>query len=119
MDHVIIEGLRTDTVIGVHDWEREIRQEVVVDVVMDYDCHDAGHSDHLSDALDYDTVSRRLLEIIGASRLQLIEALAERCAAMILEEFPVRQLKLTLRKPGAVAEAESVGVVIHRSRLGG
>lgn len=116
MDRVYIEGLRVDTVIGVYDWERDIRQEVVLDLEMAADASFAAASDGIDDALDYAAISARLLTFIRESEFQLIETLAERVAQLLLTEFAVSWLRLKLAKPGAVAEADSVGVVIERSR---
>jgi dihydroneopterin aldolase len=114
VDIVFIRELRADTVIGVYDWEREVRQTVVLDLEMAWDNTLAASSDAISDALDYAAVSSRLLEFIEGSQFQLIEAMAEQVAAIVLEEFKVPWLRLRLCKPGAVARARDVGVLIER-----
>jgi dihydroneopterin aldolase len=115
MDRVFIENLSVETVIGIFDWEREIRQVVSLDLEMEFDIRAAAASDSISDALDYKAVSKRLIRFIEQSEFQLVEALAEQCAAIVLEEFPVERLKLKLSKPGAVRGSSAVGVVIERS----
>ena len=119
MDRVFIENLTVETVIGIYDWEREIRQAVSLDLEMDYDIRAAADSDAIEDALDYKAVSKRLIHFIEESQFQLVEALAERCAAIVLDEFPVRRLKLKLSKPGAVRGSSAVGVIIERRRPDG
>lgn len=114
MDTVFITGLRADTVIGVYDWERRIRQTVVLDLELASDNRRAAASDSIADALDYAAISARLLSFIAQSEFQLIETLAEQVAALVLAEFPVPWLRLRLAKPGAVAAAQSVGVLIER-----
>ena len=114
MDIVFIRELRADTVIGVYDWEREVHQTVVLDLEMAWDNKPAASSDAISDALDYAAVSSRLLEFIEGSQFQLIETMAEQVAAIVLEEFNVPWLRLRLCKPGAVAHARDVGVLIER-----
>ena len=114
MDIVFIRELRADTVIGVYDWEREVRQTVLLDLEMASDNKLAASSDAISDALDYAAVSSRLLEFIEGSQFQLIETMAEQVAAIVLEEFKVPWLRLRLCKPGAVAQAKDVGVLIER-----
>jgi len=114
MDIVYITGLRADTVIGVYDWERQIRQTVVLDLELASDNRRAAASDGIADALDYAAISARLLSFIAQSKFQLIETLAEQVATLVLEEFPVPWLRLRLAKPGAVAEAREVGVLIER-----
>jgi len=115
MDIVFLRDLRIDTVIGIYDWEREIRQAVSLDLEMDFDIRPAAASDEIGDTLDYKAVSKRLIHFIEQSQYQLVEALAERCAAIVLEEFPVSRLRLKLSKPGAVRGSSAVGVIIERS----
>ena len=116
MDRVFIENLTVETVIGIFDWEREIKQAVSLDLEMDFDIRAAAASDSIADALDYKAVSKRLIGFIERSQFQLVEALAERCAAIVLEEFPVARLRLKLSKPGAVRGSSAVGVIIERRR---
>ena len=115
MDRVFIENLTVETVIGIYDWEREIRQAVSLDLEMDFDIRAAAASDAIEDTLDYKAVSKRLIHFIEQSQFQLVEALAERCATIVLDEFPVARLKLKLSKPGAVRGSSAVGVMIERS----
>ena len=90
MDRVFIENLTVETVIGIYDWEREIRQAVSLDLEMDFDIRAAAGSDAIEDALDYKAVSKRLIHFIEQSQFQLVEALAERCAAIVLDELNVK-----------------------------
>lgn len=114
MDIVFIRELRADTIIGVYDWEREVRQTVVLDLDMAGNNVLAAQSDDVADALDYAAVSSRVLNFIENSEFQLIETMAEQVAAIILEEFRVPWLRLRLCKPGAVPQARDVGVLIER-----
>jgi dihydroneopterin aldolase len=114
MDIVFIRELRADTVIGVYDWERDIRQTVVLDLEMASDNPRAASSDQIDDALDYAAISTRVLSFIEGSEFQLIETLAEQVAALVMREFHVPWLRLRLSKPGAVAQAKDVGVLIER-----
>jgi 7,8-dihydroneopterin aldolase/epimerase/oxygenase len=116
MDIVFIRDLRIDTVIGIYAWEREIRQTVVFDLEMGTDIAKAAASDTIEDTLDYKAVSKRLIEFVRESEFQLVETLAERCAAVVLEEFQVPWVRLTLNKVGAVSAARDVGVIIERGR---
>ena len=113
-DIVFIEDLRIQTVIGVFDWEREITQTVSLDLQMSFDIRAAGKSDDIADTLDYKAVSKRLIQFVEASEFQLVEALAEHCANIVLTEFPVTWLRLKLSKPGAVRGSSAVGVIIER-----
>ncbi|VAW53571.1 Dihydroneopterin aldolase [hydrothermal vent metagenome] len=117
MDIVYIRDLRIETVIGIYDWEREIRQTVSLDLEMGTDIRSAGETDHIDDTLDYKSVAKRLIDFIEKSEFQLVEALAEQCAQIILNEFDVPWLKLRLSKPGAVTGSRDVGVIIERSKV--
>ena len=113
-DVVFIQGLRADAVIGVHDWERRLRQTLVIDLSLASDGSVAAATDQLPEALDYDAVAQRVTALVEASRFQLIESLAEAIARVLREEFGIPWLRLRLSKPGAVANAEAVGIEIER-----
>ncbi len=114
MDIVFLKDLRIETVIGVYDWEREVKQTVVLDVEMSADIAKAAASDHIDDTLDYKSVAKRLIEFVEQSEFQLVETLAERCTQIIREEFGVAWVRLILNKIGAVTNARDVGVIIER-----
>lgn len=114
MDLVFIEDLRIQTVIGIFDWEREITQTVSLNLQMAFDISRAAKSDAIGDTLDYKSVSKRLIQFVEASEFQLVEALAEHCASIVLEEFPVTWVRLKLSKLGAVRGSSAVGVIIER-----
>ena len=114
MDLVFIEDLRIETVIGIYDWERTIKQTVALDIEMAFDNTKPAASDRIEDTLDYKAVSKRLIAFVAESRFELVETLAERCAAIIQSEFGVAWLRLRLSKPGAVTGSRAVGVAIER-----
>ena len=114
VDIVFIRELRADAVIGVYDWERGIRQTLVIDLEMAWDNRPAAQGDDLSRALDYAAVSRRVIDWVEASRCELLETLAEELAEQVLCGFDVPWLRLRLCKPGAVLQARDVGVLIER-----
>jgi 7,8-dihydroneopterin aldolase/epimerase/oxygenase len=115
-DRVFIEGLEIEALIGIYDWERRMRQPLRFDVEMAFDNRKPAATDAIEDTLDYKAVSKRLIAYVSASEFGLVETLAERCAALILDEFAVRHVRLKLSKPGAVRGANAVGVIIERSR---
>ena len=114
LDTIFIEALRVDTVIGVYDWERRIRQPVVIDLEMGADVARAAASDDVADALDYKAVSKRVQQFVGESSFFLVETLTERIAALVLDEFPVPWVRVRLNKVGALRGAKGVGIVIER-----
>ncbi len=114
MDIVFLRDLRIETVIGIYDWEREIKQTVVLDLEMAGDVCKAAASESIEDALNYKAVAKRMIQFVGESRFQLVETLAERCAEIILSEFDVPWVRLSVNKIGAVTGARDVGVLIER-----
>ena len=114
MDIIFIRDLRIDTVIGIYDWERSIRQTIRLDLEMATDIARAAASDRIEDTLNYKAVAKRLMQFVGESEFQLVETLAERCAGIVRDEFGVRWVRLRLNKKGAVRGASDVGVIIER-----
>lgn len=116
MDIVYLRDLEIECVIGIFEWERRIKQTVVLDLDMAADVKHAAASDRIEDTLDYKAVSKRVIEFVGASQFQLVETLAEKVAAIILGEFNVPWVRVRVNKRGAIRNAADVGVVIERSR---
>jgi len=116
MDIVFIRDLQIETVIGIYDWERKIRQIISLDIDMATDIQKAASSDNIDDTLSYKTVAKRLIAFVEESEFELVEALAEKICAIILEEFDVPWVRLVLSKPGAVRGSKSVGVIIERGQ---
>lgn len=116
MDIVFIRDLQIETVIGIYDWERKVRQIVSLDIDMASDIKKAADSDNIDDTLSYKTVAKRLIGFVEQSEFELVEALAEKICEIILEEFNVPWVRLTLNKPGAVRGSKSVGVMIERGQ---
>lgn len=114
MDIVYIRDLLIETVIGIYDWEREIKQTVSIDVEMAHDIRLAAQTDNIEYTLNYKAVAKRLIAFVGESEFLLVETMAERCAEIIRQEFDVPWLRLRLSKPGAVRGSKDVGVIIER-----
>jgi dihydroneopterin aldolase len=115
-DRIFLHGLTTECIIGFIDWERRVKQTVVLDIELPVDCRRAALSDQVADTLDYKKVAKRVLAFIAASEFQLVETLAHRVALLILEEFGVAWVRIALNKPGAIRNSRDVGVVIERAR---
>jgi dihydroneopterin aldolase len=114
MDIVFLRGLRVETIIGVYDWEKEIKQTVILDLEMGVDVARAAATDRIEDTVDYKEVSKRLRQLVSDSRFELVETLAERCATIVREEFGVPWVRLSVNKIGAISGATDVGVIIER-----
>jgi 7,8-dihydroneopterin aldolase/epimerase/oxygenase len=115
-DRIFVHGLTTECVIGFIDWERRVKQTVVVDLELSADCRRAALTDEVADTLDYRKVVKRVLAFIEASECHLIETLAERLARVVLEEFGLEWVRISLSKPGAFRHSRDVGVTLERSR---
>lgn len=114
MDIVYINDLKIDTIIGIYDWEREVRQTISLDLEMGTDIRQAAATDDIQYALNYKAVSKRLIEFIEGSEFLLVETIAEQVSEIIRQEFKVPWLRLRIGKPGAIRGARDVGVVIER-----
>jgi len=119
MDIVYIRELNIETIIGIYDWEREIKQVVSLDLEMATDIRKAAETDDIQYALNYKAVSKRLIQYIEGSEFLLVETMAEKVAALVMEEFNVPWIRLRLSKPGAVRGARDVGMLIERGARAG
>jgi len=116
MDIVFLHELKIDAVIGIAEWERKIRQAVAIDLEMAVDIRKAAASDNIDDGLNYKLVAKRLQQFVADSEFQLVETLAERVAAIVMDEFGVSWVRVKLNKPGAIRGARDVGVIIERGK---
>jgi len=116
MDIVYIRDLKVDTVIGIFDWERKIRQTVSLDLEMATDIRAAAATDDISKTLDYKAVGKRLIQFIRAAEYELVETLIEKVAEIVLNEFSVPWVRVRLSKPGALRGSQDVGVIIERGQ---
>ena len=114
MDIIYLNDLRIETVIGIYDWERKIKQKVRIDLQMGADIRRAASSDNIDDTLNYKSVAKRLIQFVGDSEFQLVETLAERIAEIVINEFDIPWVRVKLNKPGAIRYASDVGVIIER-----
>ena len=114
MDKIFLTALEIETIIGIFDWERETKQTVAIDLEMMTDVAKAAATDSIEDATDYKAISKRLIAFVESSSFQLVETLAERIASIVIEEFGVPWVKVTLHKPGAVRGSKDVGICIER-----
>ena len=117
MDKIFLDELKIDTIIGIWDWERKIRQTVVIDLEMSADIAKAAATDDVADTLNYKLVAKRLQEFVGGSSFQLVETLAERIAGIIRDEFGVAWCRVKVHKPGAIRGSKDVGVEIERGTI--
>jgi dihydroneopterin aldolase len=119
MDTIFLHAQKVDAVIGIWDWERKIRQTVVIDLDMAADIRKAAASDDVADTLNYKLVAKRVQAFVAESEFRLVETLAERIAAIVTGEFDVPWVRVRVNKPGAIRGAQDVGVIIERGEKPG
>ena len=116
MDVIFLSGLTTECIIGIWDWERRVKQKIVIDLEMGADIRRAAATDAIDDTLDYKRVAKRLLAFVSESQFQLVETLTERIAQIVVTEFDVPWVKVRLNKQGAIRGSRDVGILIERRR---
>jgi dihydroneopterin aldolase len=116
VDTIFLRGLTVECIIGFIDWERRVKQTVVIDLEVPVDCRNASIRDEVEDTLDYKRVAKRVIAFVEASEFKLVETLAHRLALLLLEEFGIPWIRLSVNKPGAISGSKDVGVTIERSR---
>jgi 7,8-dihydroneopterin aldolase/epimerase/oxygenase len=116
VDTIFIHALKTETIVGIYEWERQVKQTVVIDLQLSADIRKAALTDSIDDTLNYKGVAKRILAFIEASQFHLVETLAEHIAMLVLEEFNVQWVSIALSKPGAIRGSKDVGVQLERSR---
>ena len=115
-DRIFLHGLEVECIIGFIEWERRTKQTVVLDVEMPVDCAHAAASDDVAETLDYKKVAKRLISFVSESEFKLVETLAHRAALLILAEFGLEWVRLSVNKPGAIRGSKDVGVAVLRTR---
>ena len=116
MDKIHLNNLKIDTIIGIYQWERETKQTLGFDLEMDWDIRKAATSDNITDTLDYGAIAQQIVSFVEASSYQLIETLAEELCNLLLEQFPIPRLKLTISKPVALHGQNLAKIIIERSQ---
>jgi dihydroneopterin aldolase len=114
MDTIFLGGLTTECIVGIWDWERRVKQKVVIDLEMGADIRRAASTDSIEDTLDYKRVAKRLLGFVGESQFHLVETLTERIAEIMVTEFGVPWVRVRLNKQGAIRGSRDVGIQIER-----
>ena len=114
MDIVYLHSLKIECIIGIYEWERKIKQPIILDLDMAADIRRAAQSDAIEDTLNYKAVAKRLIDLVGNSQFQLVETLAEKVAEILLAEFKLQWVRVRVNKKGAVRGAGDVGVIIER-----
>jgi dihydroneopterin aldolase len=116
MDTIFLRGLRVETIVGVHAWERQLERPLIFDLELGADTREAASSDRVRDAVDYAAVAETVTRLAKTLQPALLETLAERIARQLFADFPIQRLRLVIDKPGAVPDVKQIGVAIERMR---
>jgi 7,8-dihydroneopterin aldolase/epimerase/oxygenase len=114
LDKIFIHALKTEVIVGIFDWERQVKQTVLIDLEFSADIRKAARSDSIDDTLNYKGVAKRILAFVEGTSFHLVETLAEHIAMLILDEFGVAWVHVALSKPGAIRGSRDVGVKLER-----
>lgn len=115
LDRIFFRDIRVEAVVGIWEWERRITQTVSIDLEFSTDVRKAAENDSIEDTLDYKRVAKRVIEYVGNTRFRLVESLADSLAALVIREFGVSRVQVSVAKPGAVEGSREVGVIISRT----
>jgi len=115
LDKIFIHTLKTEAIVGIFDWERQVKQNVLIDIEFSADIRKAALSDSIDDTLNYKKVAKRVLAFVEGSSFHLVETLAEHIAMLILQDFGVAWVRISLSKPGAIRSSRDVGVMLERN----
>ena len=116
MDKIFLSSLTIECIVGIWEWERRVKQTVIIDLQMAADIRKAAATDRIEDTVDYKKVSKRIQAFVAESQFQLVETLTEKIAEIIVTEFGVSWVKVRLNKTGAIRGARDVGIEIERRR---
>lgn len=114
MDKIFLRELAVETIIGFYDWERRIKQKIVIDLDVGTDVRAAAAHDDIERTLNYKAIAKRVLSFVGESQYKLIETLGEDLARTLIKEFNLSWLRLVVHKPGAIRFSRDVGIEIER-----
>jgi 7,8-dihydroneopterin aldolase/epimerase/oxygenase len=115
-DRIFLRGLQVECIIGFIEWERRIKQTVVIDIELPVDCARAAETDDVTNTVDYKRVAKRIIAFVESSEFKLVETLAHKTAMIVIEEFQIAWVRLSINKPGAIRGSRDVGVSIERTR---
>jgi len=115
-DKILIQDLLIRGIIGIHDWEREKKQDILINIEMEADCRPAGISDDFEEAVDYRAVTKSVIALVETSEFFLVERMAEEIAGLCLQDPRVKLARVRVEKPGAVRFSRSVGIQVERGR---
>lgn len=116
-DIIFINGLTIPITIGVYEWEKSIKQKIILDIEIITDISKASREDDINSTIDYKLISDEIINYLGSTSFDLVETLATNVVDLIFKQSSASRIKLKVTKPKAIAAAVSVGVCIDRTRI--
>jgi dihydroneopterin aldolase len=115
-DRIFLRGLTVECIIGFIDWERRVKQTIVIDLEFPVDCRTTARTDEVANTVDYKAVAKRVIAFVEASEFKLVETLAHRLGMLVIEEFSLEWARISVNKPGAIRGSRDVGIMLERTR---
>jgi len=116
VDKIFLSEIKIETTVGIWEWEKRIKQTVIIDIEMSADIKKAAATDDINDTLNYKAVAKSVRKLVEESQFQLVETMAEKISELILTEHDVDWIKVKVNKPGAIRGSKGVGIIIERGK---
>ncbi len=111
-----IENLKLRTIVGIYEWEKKTKQDVVINIEMEFDGAKAIETDNIEDTVDYKTITKKIIAMVEGSEFNLIERIAGETMKIVMENEKVEKASVRVDKPGALRFTDSVSVIQTESR---
>ena len=117
MDRIFLSEMKIDTTVGIWEWEKRIKQQVIIDIEMSANIKKAAATDQIEDTLNYKAVAKSVRKLVEESSFQLVETMAEKISELVIGEHNVSWVKVRVNKPGAIRGSKGVGIIIERGEM--
>ena len=114
MDRIFLSEMKIETTVGIWEWEKRIKQQVIIDIEMSADIKKAAATDQIEDTLNYKAVAKSVRKLVEESSFQLEETMAEKISELVIGEHNVSWVRVKVNKPGAIRGSKGVGIIIER-----
>ena len=114
MDRIFLSEMKIETTVGIWEWEKRIKQQVIIDIEMSANIKKAAATDQIEDTLNYKAVAKSVRKLVEESSFQLVETMAEKISELVIGEHNVSWVRVKVNKPGAIRGSKGVGIIIER-----
>ena len=116
MATIRITNLRLRTIIGINEWERDVKQDVIINITLEFNADRAAQSDNIKDTVDYKTLTKKVIKTVEASQFNLLESLTQTILNIAIEDKKVLNATVRIDKPQALRFADSVSIEMSRKQ---